>query len=131
MKPVNLIDKYAVRRGADYELIKFYLGETEHGDLSLWLPKGEIRTDYLDQPNELLASFNFLPLTFGTVAIAGRPPFVATLIAPYLTAAQTKDLQIPDRGKSWVYDIFLSLGLERKYIAGGALGVLPQVTNYV
>jgi hypothetical protein len=130
LKPVNLIEKYAVRRGADYELIKFYLGEAEHGDLSLWLPKGEVRTNYLNEPNELLESFQFRPLVFGSVSITGRPPFLATMIAPFLTAAQTTNLRIPDRGKNWVYDIFLSRGAERKYIAGGNLSVLPQVTDY-
>jgi hypothetical protein len=129
LKPINLIDKYAVRRGADYELIKFYFAEAEHGDLSLWTPKGEIRTNYLDQPNELLESFQFRPLVFGSVAIAGRPPFVATMIAPYLSAAQALNLRIPDRGKYWVYDIFLSRGAERKYVGGGNIGVLQQVTN--
>ena len=132
MQAVNLIDKYAVRRGADYELIKFYLSEAEHGDLSLWIPQGEIRTNYLSEPtNELLESFQFRPLTFGTVTIAGRAPFVATMIAPYLTAAQTVDLRLPAKGRTWLYDIYLGRGVERKYIAGGQIAVLPQVTDYV
>jgi hypothetical protein len=131
MQAVNLIDKYAIRRGADYELVKFYLSEAEHGDLSLWVPKGEIRTNYLNEPNELLESFRFRPLTFGMVAINGRPPFMATMIAPYLVAAQTVGLRLPARGRGWVYDIYLGRGAERKYIAGGQIGVSPQVTDYV
>lgn len=121
----NLSGLYSIRRGADWDRVQYFL----HEDYSGWTPKGQVRTDYLDRPNDLLAEFSFLPLSFATITIPGRPPFQATTIIPSLAAAQTKLIPTPPRGQSWVYDIFLSQGTKRLFVIGGTVGILPEVTD--
>jgi hypothetical protein len=119
----DLIGDNAIQSGADWQAISFFVRE----DVTLWLPVGQIRTDYLDKQNTLIADLQFLPLVYGAVTLPGKPPFNATTIAPKLLAAITKDM--PAANKPYVYDIFLVKGLERRFLVGGAAQVLPEVTN--
>ena len=53
------IGDQAIRQGATFNIIYRC-----SGDLSLWTPRGQIRTDFAENDGELLASFSFLQLVY-------------------------------------------------------------------
>jgi hypothetical protein len=119
----DLTGDNAIQSGADWSQISFFVRE----DISDWLPVGQIRTDFFDRDNVLIADLQFDPILYGSVTIPGRPPFMATTIRPKLPAAITKTM--PSATRPHKYDIFLVRGAERRFLVGGAVQVLLEVTN--
>ena len=138
----NLVDsecppnQYAIEQGSTFNTLTIYHPE----DLSLWIPKGQIRkTYYYLAPEESpLANFAFLPLVFEPVEVNGETQD-RTIIRPYLTDEQTSALPIPkgfnEEGKNrvgqdvWVYDIqLISTTGEVLSLIRGFVDVVPQVT---
>lgn len=78
---INVGDLAIKQNNSYYQM--FYIS----GDYSLWIPKGQIRTNYYDLNGEILAEFQFKPTEY----VAFRD---VTIFRPYLKAPITRDLPI-------------------------------------
>jgi hypothetical protein len=135
---INPNNPLAIYQGATYKSLVFFHPQ----DLSLWTPRGQIRTNWLRLDGELLADFLFLPLTFGTVVLSGLP-HDRTTIVPILSHQITQLIpatrpvlnnEAPKVGKNaWVYDLELvsPSGSEVLKLARGLVEVLPEATGVI
>lgn len=115
--------------------VTFYLRDK---DVSTYIPTGEIRDDYLENGGNLLATFSFEPIVFGSVTINGET-FDASTIKPLLSSSQTQLIPatFPRNAScpliatvnAYVYDIKLT-GIDETIIpVRGLVEVLPIVTQ--
>lgn len=134
---LNLIGDLSIYQGENFESLTLHYPE----DLSTWLPRGQIRKNYLYKQGSLLANFSFKPIIWAEVLVEENLSF-RTIVIPTLSHLITASLPIPKpRGDSnfkpgsncWVYDIELikpdlssSIKLVRGYVE-----VIPEVTNNV
>jgi hypothetical protein len=109
---------------SDWAPVKFFMRK----DYSAWQVKGQVRTNYLDKPNVLIADFEFEPLVYGAVTIGVKPPFQATIIIPRLSGQNTKGIAGTDR-TPYVYDIFLTQGSKRVLVVYGSISCKNEVTE--
>lgn len=116
--------------------ITFYLRDK---DVSTYTPSGEIRDDYLDNQGNLLATFSFEPIVFGSVTINGET-FDASVIKPTLTAVETRAIpatfprynsstKLVQGINAYVYDLKLEGATETIIPTRGLVEVLPVVTQ--
>jgi hypothetical protein len=106
----NLIGDYAIIQGEDWNYQKHTAIAFPYGDWTLWMPRGQIRTNIKGATNELLATFTW-----------GDPEWDEannrTLFYPLLTSAIT-ELLLPTKYQgigdlstrnAYVYDIEIEL----------------------
>jgi hypothetical protein len=105
---------FSIQQGSSFDWLVFYYPE----DISTWLPRGQIRTNYAQKGGELIAEFDFDLLVYASQTIDGVTAF-RTKIRPKLSATQTEamnfnlrtrkssdEIAVPGRNV-WVYDIEL------------------------
>jgi hypothetical protein len=124
-----------ILQGANFQVIFNYFG-----DVSNYIPKGQIRTDYAFNDGELLAEFGFEPLTYQLIT-TNNTEEMATIIVAKLSEADTLAIPIPTLRNSiqdklfigtnvYVYDIELrSPSGEVIRLVQGFVEVLPEVTT--
>lgn len=130
----NLIDDNALRQGETFDWLNLYYPV----DVSGWTARGQVRRNYAYKDDEILATFTFNPLAYGSYTVDGAS-ITATKINPVLTAVQTASLPIP-RSRSegvdpkagstaWVYDLeIVSPGGKVIRVSSGFVDVCPEVT---
>lgn len=127
---------FAIYQGASYNSLTLFYRDL---DLSSYSPLGQIRNTYNQDGGMILASFNFEPLTFGSVTVDGET-FNATTIIPFLTAAETEGIpatlersnqQAPFLAglNGYVYDIKLIDSSETVMVARGFVEVIKDVSR--
>ena len=126
---------FSIYKGTTYNQLTFYYRDQ---DVSSYTPIGQIRNNYFDVPGDLIESFNFEPLIFGSVT-DDTGTYNATIIQPTLTAAQTanipatlaKEPSTPFLAgiNGFVYDIKLIGSTETIIIARGFVQVFPDVSR--
>lgn len=127
---------YAIEQGINFNWLTLYY---QNQDISNYTPVGQIRTNYADLSENILATFQFEPLIYGTVN-TGTETFEATVIRPFLTHDQTQTIPATrnrtasDRvfigRNAFVYDIkLISPTGERLLLTRGLVQVIPDVTR--
>jgi hypothetical protein len=124
-----------ILQGATFSIVFHYFA-----DVSEYIPRGQIRTDYGGNNGSLLAQFGFDPLVYALVTKADNTQAMATVIVAKLSASVTTDLPIPILRKTvadknvissntYVYDIELESpsGTVIRLIQG-YVEILPEVT---
>ena len=127
--------QFAIFQGASYNCLTLYY---EDVDLSSYTPLGQIRDGYAANGGNILATFSFEPLAFGSVTIDGET-FNATTIIPKLTATETEaipaTLNRPEGVpfilgiNAWTYDIKLIDPAETIIVARGFVEVVPDTSR--
>jgi len=136
---------YQIQQGATLNWITFLYPS----DLTAWVPTGQLRRNYADLDQSILAQFSFDPLVYGPQTINGVTANY-TSIRPILTAAQTALLPptkqgivlidgdtITVGGKNakagtdlWVYDVEIASSLSTVIkVARGLVQVIQEVTR--
>lgn len=108
-------ESYAIIQGSTFDRVVFWYP----GDVSGFVPRGQIKTDYAQKGGELITSFQFHPLRYERRPDKQEAVY-HTKIHPFLTAQQTQalifnlrtrrsnlDKASPGRN-CWVYDIELA-----------------------
>ncbi|MGG6283681.1 hypothetical protein ACQ4M3_19040 [Leptolyngbya sp. AN03gr2] len=121
-------ESYALIQGATYDYVVFWYPE----DLTGFVPRGQIRTNYLQKEGELVVSFQFHPVIYEQRTLNEVTGFYSK-IHPYLTARQTELINFDLRKRKslseevkpgrnvWVYDIELER-LSDQYVIKVAKG---------
>lgn len=129
----NLPNNYSIKQGETLDWLHFYYSD----DVSTWIPKGQIRKDYLYKQGELLTEFNFETLVYGEFTLNNITNY-RTKITPYLTDEQTSLLPIPNKRKGqtiigdnvWVYSIELESPQGKVIrLVEGYVEILPEVVD--
>lgn len=129
----------SIYRGSDYRTLTLFHPE----DISAYSICGEIRDNYAHVAgNNLLATFLFEPLVFGSVTFPDMTTGNATTIIPYLTSAitdllePTRDRTITDRIRpgvnAYFYDIKIKSPLPDEVespLIYGLVQVRPNVST--
>lgn len=127
---------FAIYQGVTFNSVTFYYRDL---DLSAYSPLGQIRDNYAESNGQILATFSFSPLTYGSVTV-GTETFNATIIQPILTASET--LNIPSTAQrssedapffaglnGWVYDIKLIDTNQTVIVVRGFVEVIRDVSR--
>jgi len=130
-KRIISLGDLAIRQGSSYTLTLQY-----DGDYSTWLPKSQIRDNYLEQGGVLLAEFNFTPLIYDEsnnktqITLSLKADVTSTIPS---SKFQAKDNEIPNTNNSYVYDIELTDPNDStniiKIIDPSFVQVIPEVTD--
>jgi hypothetical protein len=127
---------FAIEQGATFN----WLTIAHPSNLSAWIPRCQIRDNYLHLGGNLLAEFMFdHPLVYGEIEFNGNVGH-RTIVRPILTDEQTSDLPLTVRRKpfdrvvvgrnAWVYDLKLESPTgEVIIILKGYVQVVPDVTE--
>jgi hypothetical protein len=122
---LDLSGELAIYQGANFDSLTLYYPS----DVSSWTPRGQIRKTYLYQQGEVVANFDFAPLTWSQVEVNSVLVY-RTVVIPSLTHTATAAIPVPRKG-NWVYDIELVNPGNTKVIklARGTVEILPEVTG--
>lgn len=125
-----------IHQGASFQIVFHYFG-----DVSNYLARGQVRSDFASNGGSLLAEFEFDPLAYQLITKKDSSQCMATVIVAKLPASVTNTMPIPTLRKTikdknvvgihvWVYDIELESpdGFVIRLIEG-YVEVLPQVTS--
>lgn len=120
------ITNNAIVQGATYQITFVY-----EGDVTLAIPRGQIRTKYAQDENILLATFSFLPMTYDIVAnkttITAELSAVQTASIPY---TKYSGVGVPSIRNCHVYDLELAFpdGVVKKLAPVAFVQVVPEAT---
>jgi hypothetical protein len=115
--------------------IEIFQGESWQGpniyfaqDLTGYVPKGQIRSDYRDRAGILYADLDFDPITYSSVSINGAAAVMRSVIRPRLSKVKTAAIPLP-RQSQWYYDIFAVSASSSIPIVSGRVSVVGGVTE--